>query len=84
VATVYKRNSTYWMGFQWHGKEVRQSALTTSKATAQQSSPQLLDEHYRLDIGGCGLFYVLTSGQLHEGVNALIGGGTAPTSVPPH
>jgi hypothetical protein len=43
VATVYKRKSTYWVRFQWHGKEVRQSACTTSKATAQQFLAQLLD-----------------------------------------
>ena len=41
VATVYKRNSTYWGRFQWHGKEVRRSARTTSKATAQQFLAQL-------------------------------------------
>ena len=52
MATVYKRNSTYWVRFQWHGKEVRRSAHTTSKATARQSLAQLLDEHRRLDRGG--------------------------------
>ena len=52
VATVYKRNSTYWVRFQWKGKEVRRSAHTTSKATAQQFLGQLLDEHRRLDRGG--------------------------------
>ena len=52
MATVYKRNSTYWVRFQWHGKEVRRSAHTTSKATAQQFLAQLLDEHRRLDRGG--------------------------------
>lgn len=53
MATVYKRNSTYWVRFQHHGKEVRQSAHTTSKATAQQFLVQLLEEHHRLDRGGC-------------------------------
>ena len=52
MATVYKRNSTYWVRFQWHGKEVRRSAHTTSKATAQQFLAGLLDEHHRLDRGG--------------------------------
>ena len=52
MATVYKRNSTYWVRFQWHGKEVRRSAHTTSKATAQQFLASLLDEHRRLDRGG--------------------------------
>ena len=32
--------------------------------------------------GRGGLFYVLTNSQLFEGVNALIAGDTAPTSVP--
>ncbi len=52
MATVYKRNATYWVRFQWQGKEVRRSAHTTSKATAQQFLGQLLDEHRRLDRGG--------------------------------
>jgi integrase/recombinase XerD len=52
VATVYKRNSTYWVRFQRHGKEVRRSAHTTSKGTAQQFLASLLDEHRRLDRGG--------------------------------
>jgi integrase/recombinase XerD len=52
VATVYKRNSTYWVRFQWRGTEVRRSAHTTSKATAQQFLAGLLDEHRRLDRGG--------------------------------
>jgi hypothetical protein len=43
VATVYKRNSTYWVRFQWRGKEVRRSAHTTSKATAQQFLAGLLE-----------------------------------------
>jgi hypothetical protein len=51
VVPVYKRNSTYWVRFPWHGKEVRRSAHTTSKATAQQFLAQLLDEHRRLDRG---------------------------------
>jgi integrase/recombinase XerD len=52
VATVYKRKSTYWVRFQWRGTEVRRSAHTTSKATAQQFLAGLLDEHRRLDRGG--------------------------------
>jgi integrase len=52
MATVYKRSSTYWVRFQNHGKEVRRSAHTASKATAQQFLAQLLDEHHRLDRGG--------------------------------
>jgi hypothetical protein len=52
VATVYKRKSTYWVRFQWRGTEVRRSAHTTSKVTAQQFLAGLLDEHHRLDRGG--------------------------------
>ena len=52
MATVYKRKSTYWVRFQWHGKEVRRSARTTSKTTAQQFLAGLLDEHRRLYRGG--------------------------------
>jgi hypothetical protein len=52
VATIYKRNSTYWVGFQHHGQEVRRSAHTTSKAIAQQFLARLVDEHHRLDRGG--------------------------------
>jgi hypothetical protein len=43
VATVYKRNSTYWVRFQHHGQEVRRSAHTTSKAIAHQFLAELLD-----------------------------------------
>ena len=52
MATVYKRGSTYWIRFQWRGKEIRRSAHTSSKATAQQFLAQLLEEHRRLDRGG--------------------------------
>ena len=52
MATVYKRKSTYWVRFQRRGKEVRRSAHTTSKATAQQFLAGLLDEVQRLDRGG--------------------------------
>lgn len=52
VATVYKRNSTDRVRFQWQGMEVRRSAHTTVKGTAQQFLGQLLDEHRRLDRGG--------------------------------
>ena len=52
MATVYKRNSTYGVRFQWRGKEVRRSAHTTSKTTAQQFLAGLLEEHRRLDRGG--------------------------------
>jgi len=52
VATVYKRNLTYWVRFQWQGKEVRRSAHTSSKNTAQQFLAQLLEEHHRLGRGG--------------------------------
>jgi integrase/recombinase XerD len=52
VATVYKRNSTYWIRFQWRGNEVRRSAHTSSKAIAQQFLAQVLEEHRRLDRGG--------------------------------
>ena len=52
VATIYKRKSTYWVRFQWHGREVRRSAHTSSRATAQRFLLRLLDEHHRLDRGG--------------------------------
>ena len=42
-----------WVRFQWRGKEVRRSGHTISKATAQQFLAGLLDEHRRLDRGGC-------------------------------
>jgi hypothetical protein len=41
MATVYKRGSTYWIQFQAHGKEIRRSAHTSSKAIAQQFLAQL-------------------------------------------
>jgi hypothetical protein len=47
VATVYKRNSTYWERFQWRGKEVRRYDHTTGKAAAQQFLDSLC-EHRRL------------------------------------
>ena len=52
MATVYKRKSMYCVRFQWRGTEVRRSAHTTSKATAQQFLAGLLDDHHRLDRGG--------------------------------
>jgi len=52
VATVYKRDSTYWIRFQSHGKEIKRSAHTASKTVPQQFLAQLLDEHGRLDRGG--------------------------------
>jgi len=52
MATVHKRNTTHWVRFQWHGKKVRRSAHTSSKAIAQQFLAQLLEEHRRLDRAG--------------------------------
>jgi hypothetical protein len=52
MATVYKRNSTYWVRLQSQGKEVRRSAHTTTKSVAQQFLAQLLEEHHRLGRGG--------------------------------
>ena len=52
MATVYKRNSTYWVRFQSQGREVRRSAHTSPKNTAQQFLAQLLEEHHRLGRGG--------------------------------
>ncbi len=52
MASVYKRGQTYWIRFQWHGQEVRKSARTGSKATAQQYLAQALEEYRRLDRGG--------------------------------
>lgn len=52
MATVYRRGQTFWIRFQWHGKEIRRSARTSSKTIAQQYLAQLLEEHRRLDRGG--------------------------------
>ncbi|MGH1573883.1 tyrosine-type recombinase/integrase [Methylobacterium sp. P31] len=56
VAAVYKRgrkgHETYWIRFQWHGREIRKSARTVSKAIAQQFLAQVMEEHRRLDRGG--------------------------------
>jgi integrase/recombinase XerD len=52
MANVYKRGANFWVRFQWHGQEIRRSAHTASKATAQQFLAQLLEEHRRLDRGG--------------------------------
>lgn len=52
MAIVYKRNKTYWIRFQWRGKEVRRSAHTSSKPVAQQFLAELLAENQRLDRGG--------------------------------
>lgn len=52
MATVYKRKATYWIRFQWHGKEIRRSAHTSSKHVAQQYLAKVLEEHRRLDRGG--------------------------------
>jgi integrase/recombinase XerD len=52
MATVYRRNETYWIRFTWRGKEVRRSAHTNSKGIAQQYLAQVLEEFRRLDRGG--------------------------------
>ncbi len=52
MATVYKRNGTYWIRFTWRGKEVRRSARTNLKSVAQQFLAQMVEEHRRLDRGG--------------------------------
>ncbi len=52
VATVYKRVLTCWIRFGSHVKEIRRSAHTTSKATAEQFLAQLPDEHGHLNCGG--------------------------------
>lgn len=52
MAGVYRRGSTWWVRFQWHGKEFRRSARTTSKTVAQQYLAQMIEEHRRLDRGG--------------------------------
>ncbi len=52
----YKRGrkgaETYWIRFQWCGKEVRRTARTSSKMVAQQYLAQVLEEYRRLDRGG--------------------------------
>jgi integrase/recombinase XerD len=52
MATVYKRNSTWWIRYQWRGQEVRRSAHTSSKPVAQQYLAELQAENQRLDRGG--------------------------------
>ena len=52
MATVYKRNRTYWVRFHYAGEEVRRSAQTTSKMVAQQYLARLLEEHRRIGRGG--------------------------------
>jgi integrase len=52
LATVYKRNKTYWVRYQWRGQEVRRSAHTSVKPVAQQFRAELLTENQRLDRGG--------------------------------
>ena len=52
VANIYKRNSIYWIRFQWRGKEIRRSAHTSSRAIAQQYLARVMEDHRRLDRGG--------------------------------
>ena len=52
MATIYKRNKTYWVRFLYQGEEVRRSAQTSSKTVAQQYLAQLLEEHRRIGRGG--------------------------------
>lgn len=56
MAGVYRRGrkgaETYWIRFQWHGREIRKSARTSSKTVAQQYLAQVYEEHRRLDRGG--------------------------------
>jgi hypothetical protein len=33
---VYKRGDTYWFRFTWNGEEIRESAKTRNKRTAEQ------------------------------------------------
>lgn len=52
MATVYKRDSTYWIRFRSRGKDIWRSAYTPSNAAVQQFLAQRLEEHGRLDGGG--------------------------------
>lgn len=56
MASVYKRGrpgkETYWVRFQWQGREIRRSARTSSKAIAQQYLAHLLEQHRLLGRGG--------------------------------
>ncbi len=52
MATIYKRNRTYWVRFHYAGEEVRRSAQTSSKTVAQQYLAHLLEEHRRIGRGG--------------------------------
>ncbi len=52
MACVYKRGGSYWIRFTYAGREVRQSARTASKATAQQFLAHAMEERRRLDRGG--------------------------------
>ena len=51
MATVYKRNRTYWVRFHYGGEEIRRSAQTSSKTIAQQYLAKLLEEHRRIGRG---------------------------------
>lgn len=52
MARVYKRGGSYWIRFTYPGQEVRQSARTASKATAQQFLAHAVEERRILDRGG--------------------------------
>lgn len=52
MATVYKRGRSWWVRYYSRGHEIRRSAKTTIKATAQAYLNQLLEEEGRLSRGG--------------------------------
>lgn len=52
MASVYKRGKTWWVRFQWHKTEIRRSAHTSNRRTAEKYLAELQEEYARLDRGG--------------------------------
>jgi integrase/recombinase XerD len=52
MATVYRRGKTWWVRFQWNGREIRQSARTTLKGEAREYLQRLQDHYRTLSTGG--------------------------------
>jgi integrase len=52
MATVYKRGDTWWVRFQWNGREIRKSAKTTVKREAREYLADLQAQYRQLDLGG--------------------------------
>lgn len=52
MATVYRRGAVWWVRFQWNGREIRQSARTTSKSEARQYLAELQQSYRQLATTG--------------------------------